>query len=55
MARLRAEAPDDHDLAMDWDFDGEEFDEETKIRDEARKILELPDLPVRRRASASRS
>ena len=31
---------------MDWDFDGEEFDEETKIRDEARKILELPDLPV---------
>src|SRR4051812_35824520 len=46
MERLRAEAPDDHDLAMDWDFDGEEFDEETKIRDEARKILELPDLPV---------
>jgi aspartate-semialdehyde dehydrogenase len=46
MERLRGEAPDDHDLAMDWDFDGEEFDEETKIRDEARKILELPDLPV---------
>jgi aspartate-semialdehyde dehydrogenase len=31
---------------MDWDFDGEEFDEETKIRDETRKIMELPDLPV---------
>src|SRR3954465_7306500 len=42
VAPLRAEAPADHDLAMDWDFDGEEFDEETKIRDEARKIMELP-------------
>jgi aspartate-semialdehyde dehydrogenase len=46
MARLRAEAPDDHDLAMDWDFDGEEFDEETKVREETRKIMELPELPV---------
>jgi aspartate-semialdehyde dehydrogenase len=31
---------------MDWDFDGEEFDEETKLRAETRKILELPQLPV---------
>jgi aspartate-semialdehyde dehydrogenase len=31
---------------MDWDFDGEEFDEESKLRDETRKIMELPDLPV---------
>ena len=31
---------------MEWDFDGEEFDEETKLRDETRKILELPELPV---------
>jgi aspartate-semialdehyde dehydrogenase len=31
---------------MDWDFDGEEFDEETKIREETRKIMELPELPV---------
>ena len=31
---------------MDWDFDGEEFDEEAKLRDETRKILELPELPV---------
>jgi aspartate-semialdehyde dehydrogenase len=31
---------------MDWTFDGEEFDEEAKLRDETRKILELPDLPV---------
>jgi aspartate-semialdehyde dehydrogenase len=46
MERLRAERPDEHDLAMDWDHDGEEFDEETKLREETRKILELPELPV---------
>lgn len=46
MDRLRREAPSDHDLRMDWDFDGIEFDEEEKIRDETRKILELPDLPI---------
>jgi aspartate-semialdehyde dehydrogenase len=44
--RLRGETVDDHDLRGDWDFDGEEFEEETKIREETRKILELPDLPV---------
>jgi aspartate-semialdehyde dehydrogenase len=43
---LRAEDPDDHLLRMDWDFDGNEFDEEVKLREETRKILELPDLPV---------
>jgi aspartate-semialdehyde dehydrogenase len=31
---------------MDWDFDGEEFEEESKLRAETRKILELPDLPI---------
>jgi aspartate-semialdehyde dehydrogenase len=46
MARLRAEAPEEHDLRMDWDFDGVEFDEEEKLREETRKILELPELPV---------
>jgi aspartate-semialdehyde dehydrogenase len=44
--RLRGERPDEHRLRMDWDFDGVEFDEEAKLRDETRKILELPDLPV---------
>ena len=44
--RLRAETVEDHDLRGDWDFDGEEFEEETKIREETRKILELPGLPV---------
>jgi aspartate-semialdehyde dehydrogenase len=43
---LRGESADDHLLRMDWEFDGVEFDEETKIREEARKILELPELPV---------
>jgi aspartate-semialdehyde dehydrogenase len=46
MERLRAERPDDHDLAMDWTWEGDETDEESKIRAEARKILELPELPI---------
>jgi aspartate-semialdehyde dehydrogenase len=46
VAELRAEQPDDHRLRMDWEYDGVEFDEEVKLRDETRKILELPDLPV---------
>jgi aspartate-semialdehyde dehydrogenase len=46
MERLRGEAPEDHDLHMDWDFDGEEFDEESKLRAETRKIMELPELPI---------
>jgi len=46
MEELRAQTSEQNDLHMDWDFDGEEFDEETKIREETRKIMELPDLPV---------
>jgi aspartate-semialdehyde dehydrogenase len=46
MDRLAGERPDEHDLRMDWDFDGVEFDEESKLREETRKIMELPDLPV---------
>jgi aspartate-semialdehyde dehydrogenase len=46
MARLQEENPTEHDLRMDWDFDGVEFDEEEKIRAETRKILELPELPI---------
>ncbi len=44
--RLLDEPQAEHDLAMDWDYDGEEFDEETKLREETRKILELPELPL---------
>jgi aspartate-semialdehyde dehydrogenase len=31
---------------MDWEFDGEEFDEESKLRAETQKIMELPELPI---------
>jgi aspartate-semialdehyde dehydrogenase len=44
--RLRAVRPMEADLAMDWQLEGEEFDEEAKLRAETRKILGLPDLPV---------
>jgi aspartate-semialdehyde dehydrogenase len=46
METLRNEPQAEHDLRMDWDFDGEEFDEEAKLRAETRKILELPELPL---------
>ena len=46
MERLRNEPQDEHDLRMDWSFDGEEFDEESKLRLETQKIMELPDLPI---------
>ncbi|MGZ4289377.1 MAG: Asd/ArgC dimerization domain-containing protein [Gaiellaceae bacterium] len=46
MERLRTEPQADHDLRMDWEFDGEEFDEESKLRAETQKIMELPKLPV---------
>jgi aspartate-semialdehyde dehydrogenase len=44
--RLLHEPQANHDLSMDWEFDGVEFDEEAKLRDETRKILELPELPI---------
>jgi aspartate-semialdehyde dehydrogenase len=44
--RFRGERPEEHELRMDWPFDGVEFDEEVKLREETRKILELPDLPI---------
>jgi aspartate-semialdehyde dehydrogenase len=46
MDELRATAPAEAHLDMDWDFDGMEFEEETKLRAETRKILELPELPI---------
>jgi aspartate-semialdehyde dehydrogenase len=44
--RLRAVEPMQADLAMDWPLVGDEFDEEAKLRDETRKILGLPALPI---------
>jgi len=46
LQQLLDEPQAEHDLSVDWDYDGEEFDEEMKIREETRKILELPELPV---------
>jgi aspartate-semialdehyde dehydrogenase len=44
--RLRETTPMDADLAMDWELDGDEFTEESKLRAETRKILGLPELPI---------
>jgi aspartate-semialdehyde dehydrogenase len=44
--RLRAVEPMGADLAMDWPLKGDEYDEELKLREETRKILGLPDLPI---------
>jgi aspartate-semialdehyde dehydrogenase len=46
LQRLLDEPQAEHDLSMDWDYDGEEFDEETKLREETRKILERPALAL---------
>jgi aspartate-semialdehyde dehydrogenase len=46
MDELRATPPGETYLDMDWEFDGEQFDEEAKLQAETRKILELPDLPI---------
>ena len=46
MARLQAEPVEEHDLEFDWTWEGDETEEESKIRAEARKILELPELPI---------
>jgi aspartate-semialdehyde dehydrogenase len=46
--RLRATKPMEADLAMDWAPEGDagELSEEYKLREETRKILDLPDLPL---------
>ena len=46
MERLRQESPADHNLVMDWSWEGDESDEEAKLRAETRKIMELPSLPI---------
>jgi aspartate-semialdehyde dehydrogenase len=46
MEKLRNEPVEEHDVGVDWTWDGDETDEEAKIRAETRKILELPDLPI---------
>jgi len=46
METLLAEPQAEHDLTMDWSWDGDETDEESKLRSETRKIMELPELPI---------
>jgi len=46
MEQLRAQEPAAGNVSMDWEFDGDESDEESKLRAETRKILELPHLPL---------
>ena len=46
MEQLRSESPEQHDIGFDWEWEGDETDEEAKIRAETRKILELPELPI---------
>jgi len=45
MKRLLESEIRDMSVTMDWPLEGDEFEEEAKLRDETRKILELPDLP----------
>ena len=52
--RLRNESPDEHDLRMDWDYDGEEFEEESKLRTERARSWSSPNCRSRPRACACR-
>jgi aspartate-semialdehyde dehydrogenase len=46
MEKLRAQEAAAGNVHMeDWEFEGDDSDEEAKLRAETRKILELPDLP----------
>ena len=46
MQQLRNEPVDRHNVGLDWTWEGDETDEEAKIRAETQKIMELPDLPI---------
>jgi aspartate-semialdehyde dehydrogenase len=46
MAKLRDEPVEEHNVGVDWSWEGDETEEESKIRAEAQKIMELPDLPI---------
>jgi aspartate-semialdehyde dehydrogenase len=44
MHRLEAQQPADGNVVGDWELEGDDFEEESKLRAESRKILELPEL-----------
>jgi aspartate-semialdehyde dehydrogenase len=46
MEQLRRETAEDHDLQQEWEREGEEAEEEVKIREETRKILGVSSLPI---------
>ena len=46
MAQLRSQDPAAGNVVMDWELEGDDSDEESKLRAETRKIMELPDLPL---------
>ena len=46
MEQLRNEPVAEHNLVMDWSWEDDESDEESKLRAETQKIMELPDLPI---------
>jgi aspartate-semialdehyde dehydrogenase len=43
---LRSQPVEEHDVGFDWEWEGDETDEEAKIRAETQKVLELPELPI---------
>jgi aspartate-semialdehyde dehydrogenase len=45
MEALKAEDHAEHNLIMDWSWEGEDSDEESKLRQETQKILDVLDLP----------
>ena len=45
MEELRSKGSTEGNVDMDWPLEGDEFEEESKLRAETRKILELPELP----------
>jgi aspartate-semialdehyde dehydrogenase len=44
--QLRQESVEEHDVGFDWTWEGDETEEESKLRAETQKIMELPDLPI---------
>jgi aspartate-semialdehyde dehydrogenase len=44
MQRLESQQSVEGNVVGDWELEGDEFEEESKLRAESRKILELPDL-----------
>jgi aspartate-semialdehyde dehydrogenase len=45
MERVRTQRPEEANVYGDWELEGDEFDEEAKLRAETQKILDLPELP----------